>query len=74
MHANKLITKTTNNLNRIKSVKYDTVAQEKKQKVQQKKRLGENTTLIDRKKQEMILVKKKILLLNGLTQKGIKRS
>ena len=33
MHANKLITKTTNNLNRIKSVKYDTVAQEKKQKV-----------------------------------------
>ena len=28
MHANKLITKTTNNLNRIKSVKYDTVAQE----------------------------------------------
>lgn len=63
MHANKLITKTTNNLNRIKSVKYDTVAQEKKQKVQQKKRLGENTTLIDRKKQEMMLVGKNDIII-----------
>lgn len=63
MHANKLITKTTNNLNRIKSVKYDTVAQEKKQKVQQKKSLGENTTLIDRKKQEMMLVGKNDIII-----------
>lgn len=63
MHANKLITKTTNNLNRIKSVKYDTVAQEKKQKVQQKKSLGENTTLIDRKKQEMMLVGKNYIII-----------
>ena len=32
IHANKLITKATNNLNRIKSVKYDAAAQKKKKK------------------------------------------